>query len=163
MGFVRYVPSPDHSHWHFLPFERYELFREGSATRVVRDRKSGFCLGDRYRVESVTAGAVPAKYVGRCQLNRPGRLSLTEGISVGWGDDYAAYLEGQYVDVTGLPLGRYRLVHTVNAGGRILEVDRTNNASEVAVRLSRGASGRLRVAVVAPEVARSAAAAASRM
>ena len=149
IGSLRYVASRDHSHWHFLPFERYELRREGSATRVVRDRKTGFCLGDRYRVEPRPASSAPAPvYVTRCGLGRPGRASLTEGISVGWGDDYAAYLDGQHVDVTTVPAGRYVLVHTVNPSGRIVERDRANNEASVRIALSRTASGRVRVRVL---------------
>jgi lysyl oxidase len=148
VGFLRYVRSPDHSHWHFLPFERYELRREGSRVGLVRDRKSGFCLGDRYRVEPRPVRAVGAPaYVGRCGLANPARLSLTEGISVGWGDDYAAYLDGQHIDVTTVPAGRYVLVHSVNVSGRILERDRTNNVASRRIELRR-ARGRTTVRVL---------------
>ena len=33
--------------WHLLRFERYELRHAGSRKVLVRDRKTGFCLGDR--------------------------------------------------------------------------------------------------------------------
>src|SRR5215207_3917290 len=42
---VRYAVSPDHRHWHLLGFDRYELRRAGRMAAVVRDRKTGFCLG----------------------------------------------------------------------------------------------------------------------
>jgi len=149
-GFLRYVPSLDHSHWHFLPFERYELRAEATGARIVRDRKSGFCLGDRYRVEPRLANAVPAPvYASRCGLNRPGLLRIREGISVGWADDYAAYLDGQHIDVTDVPAGRYLLVHTVNPSGRIVERDRANNQAAVRIALTR-AGGRVRVKVLPP-------------
>jgi hypothetical protein len=148
VGFLRFVRSPDHSHWHFLPFERYELRREGSGVRLVRDRKTGFCLGDRYRAEPRPAGSVdvPA-YLTRCGFGDPARLSLIEGISVGWGDDYAAYLDGQHIDVTNVPPGRYALVHIVNAGGRILERDAANNTATRRIELVRS-HGRVRVRVL---------------
>jgi hypothetical protein len=146
VGFLRYVPSADHSHWHFLPFERYELRREGSDVRFVRDRKTGFCLGDRYRVEPRVSRALPAPvYNTRCGLNRPALLTVREGISVGWADDYAAYLDGQHVDVTNVPSGRYVLVHIVNASGRIVEKDVANNSASVRIALTRSPSGRVRV------------------
>ena len=47
-GFWRYVFADSHAHWHFLPFERYEL-RDAEGRVLVRDHKSGFCLGDRFR------------------------------------------------------------------------------------------------------------------
>jgi hypothetical protein len=145
VGFLRYVPSSDHSHWHFLPFERYELRSQATGARIVRDRKSGFCLGDRYRVEPRLANAVAVPvYVSRCGLNRPALLQIREGISVGWADDYAAYLDSQHIDVTDVAAGRYLLVHTVNPTGRIVEKSRANNQASVRIALTR-TGGRVRV------------------
>jgi hypothetical protein len=58
VGRLRYVISPDHRHWHLLGFDRYELRTPGGTAVRVRDRKTGFCLGDRY---AVTDRAVPAR------------------------------------------------------------------------------------------------------
>ena len=66
----------------------------------------------------------------------PGLLRLREGISVGYGDDYDAHLEGQSFDVTGLPAGRYLLVHRVNSGRVLRESDYSNNASSMAFELA---------------------------
>ena len=150
VGVLRYVRSPDHSHWHILPFERYELRREGSRVGIVRDRKSGFCLGDRYRAEPRPDGAVAVPvHVGRCGFADPGRLAMTEGISVGWGDDYAAYLDGQHIDVSDVPSGRYVLVHAVNVRGRIVERDRSNNTASRRIELRR-VRGRVQVRILPP-------------
>lgn len=150
IGLLRYVRSPDHSHWHYFPFERYELRREGATSGLVRDRKSGFCLGDRYRAEPRPVGAVDApRYTGRCGLGAPTRLGMTEGISVGWGDDYAAYLDGQHIDVTDVPPGRYELIHIVNARGRIVERDRSNNVASRRIELRR-VRGRVAVRILPP-------------
>ena len=138
VGRLRYVVSSDHRHWHLLRFERYEL-RNPSGTAVrVRDRKTGFCLGDRYRVEEPRpAAAIPSPlYTSRCGLGQPSRLGITEGISVGYGDDYAANLEGQYLTLTGLKAGRYLLVHRVDSGRRLRELDRANNAASLLLRLT---------------------------
>ena len=148
VGVLRYVTSPDHSHWHLVPFMNYELRRAANLERVGRDRKTGFCLGDRY-----DAGiALPRKpsdrvYRTRCGLHNRALLRIVEGISVGYGDDYAANLEGQYVDITGVPAGRYYLVHEVNADRRLRERRYANNVSWLLLRLSwsRGAP---RVAVL---------------
>ena len=45
---LSYVTALTHSHWHLLGFMRYEL-RSAGGGRVLRDNKTGFCLGDRYR------------------------------------------------------------------------------------------------------------------
>jgi hypothetical protein len=146
IGLLRYVRSVDHSHWHYRPFERYAL-RRLDGTSVGRDTKSGFCLGDRYRVRRVVGGLAAPVHVGLCGLHRPTLLQVRQGISMGWGDDYGAFLEGQSIDVTGVPAGTYRLVHTVNASGRVRERTRANNSASMRIALSR-AGGRVAVTVL---------------
>ena len=135
-GRLRYVRSPDHEHWHLLGFDRYELRRAGRRRALVEDRKSGFCLGDRYPV-SAAPRARPSRpvFTSRCGLQRPGLLGVREGISVGYGDDYAANLEGQWLPLDGLPAGRYVLVHRVNADRRLRETSYANNAASLLLRL----------------------------
>jgi glucose/arabinose dehydrogenase len=140
-GRLRYVVSPDHRHWHLLGFERYELRRAGETAAVARDQKTGFCLGDRYAsIERPAATAPNAAYRTQCGLGDPQLLGIEEGISVGYGDDYKANLEGQYLRLDGLPAGRYVLVHEVNADRRLRELDYTNNAASLLleVRWRRG-------------------------
>lgn len=135
-GALRFVTSPDHAHWHYLGFMRYEL-RRANGSLVRPDRKTGFCLGDRYRVQTPVPGARPRPtFPEECGRGQPERLQIREGIAVGYGDDYDPHLEGQEFDVTGLPAGRYLLVHRVNADRRLLESDYGNNASSMAVRLT---------------------------
>jgi hypothetical protein len=133
IGRLRYVVSPDHRHWHLLGFEHYELRRPNGGAALVHDRKTGFCLGDRYEVHDRVLPAKPAtkRYVSRCGLGEPGLLGISEGISVGYGDAYAAVLEGQYLPLTGVKDGRYLLVHRVNVNRRIRESDYTNDAASV--------------------------------
>ena len=148
---LRYVRSSDHSHWHVLGFMRYEL-RNADGVRLVRDRKTGFCLGDRYRVEQSLPGRAPsARYSDRCGKGAPRLLRIREGISVGWGDDYSPHLEGQELDITGLPAGRYVIVHRVNANRDLRESDYSDNASSLALDLSwpRGQRAAPRIDVVA--------------
>jgi lysyl oxidase len=157
-GHLRYVKSVDHQHWHLLHFERYTLRRVGSKRPAVRDHKSGFCLGDRYAVPDppVLPARVPEKvYRGACGLERPGLLGVKEGISVGWGDDYAANLEGQYLRLSHLRAGRYLLVHRVNADHTLLESSYANNAASLLLRLRwRQGIPRIRILAVCPDSAR---------
>jgi hypothetical protein len=150
VGRLRYVVSPDHRHWHLLGFERYELRRPGAKAPLVRDRKTGFCLGDRYAVTDrrLPARAPVRRYTSRCGLGEPRRLGISEGISVGFGDDYSANLEGQYLPLTGVPAGRYELVHRVNADRRLRESDYGNDAASLLLSL-RWRSGVPRIAVLA--------------
>lgn len=134
---LSFVRSPDHAHWHLVPFERYELRRAGTSGPTVRDGKTGFCLGDRYDSKRRLDGKPPKKvFRGRCGLRSPHLLGVRQGISVGYGDDYDPTLEGQYVEITGLPTGRYVLVHRVNGNRRLWESDYSNNSASVLVRIT---------------------------
>lgn len=139
VGLMSFVVHPDHNHWHLLGFERYELRRAGRPRSLPRrDRKTGFCLGDRFtvpRAPTLTGFNPTPLQADLCGLGRPDLLSLFSGISVGYGDRYEAHIEGQFIDVTGLRSGRYELVHRVNTDGKLAELDYTNNASSVLFKL----------------------------
>jgi hypothetical protein len=154
IGTLRYTLSTTHQHWHLLRFDRYEL-RTVPGDKLLRpDRKTGFCLGDRYQTDATTTleGEPPAAvWTEECGKSEPLLASVREGISVGYGDNYDPLLEGQYLDLTGLPAGRYELVHRVNADRRLLESNYANNAASVLISLTwpRGHAHEPRIDVVA--------------
>jgi hypothetical protein len=138
VGFWRYNHSSDHVHWHLLHYQRYEL-RTTSGAVVVRDRKSGFCLGDRYGIARgrVLNRVARAVFTGFCNLYQPESLSVDGGTSVGFSDRYHSRLDGQNVDITSVPAGDYTLVHKTNTQLLIRELRYSNNAASVAIRLAR--------------------------
>jgi lysyl oxidase len=139
VGRLVYVDAITHRHWHYLGFDRYELRRPSGYALVTPDQKSGFCLGDRYDAfpDSRLRAEPPSPvYTGNCAPDDPGAAEVTEGMSVGYGDDYPPIKEGQFVDVTGVPAGRYYLVHRVNADRSLLETDYSNDASSLLVALA---------------------------
>jgi Lysyl oxidase len=138
VGAIRYTRSAGHHHWHLLRFDRYELRRASDHSLVRPDRKTGFCLGDRYET-SYRSPYKPSRgphASNNCRAYEPGATAVAMAISVGYGDDYHAYLEGQSLDVTGLSAGQYELVHRVNAGRRLREKRYANNAASVRFVLS---------------------------
>jgi hypothetical protein len=135
-GFLRYDRAPTHSHWHFQPFERYELYGVGGAAPLVRDRKQGFCFGDRFRGRNPRP---PRFRAGDCGLGRPSARRVVEGTSVGYVDIYPPELHGQFVDVTGLRAGRYVLVHRANPQFGLRERSYANNQAGVLIQLGRAA------------------------
>jgi hypothetical protein len=138
-GFMRYDVAPTHSHWHFHPFERYELWKRGGTRALARDHKQGFCFGDRHP----TRLAVPAHFrAGDCGLFTPKLLSVQEGTSVGYVDIYPPEYHGQWIDITGIRDGRYVLVHRVNPEFALRERSYVNNEASVLVEL-RGGSVRV--------------------
>jgi hypothetical protein len=149
---MRYVEAERHAHWHILDFERYELRSTDGREELAPDRKTGFCLGDRYdadserRLENEPDRAV---WTQECGRGGSGLLAVSEGISPGYGDDYVPKLEGQYVVVTDLPAGRYLLVHRVNPERTLRESDYENNAASVLLELGRRERGARTVEVIA--------------
>jgi len=135
-GRLRYTPSPTHTHWHLLGFQRYEL-RTLDGELVVRDRKSGFCLADHYglaarRVTVFTGG----RFYGNCAQGDPGALSVEQGTSIGFTDLYPAHFHGQNLELRGVPAGVYVLVHRANPDQRLEELDYTNNDASLRIRLT---------------------------
>ncbi len=132
-----YNRSPDHSHWHLLHYQRYEL-RTPDGAVVVRDRKSGFCIGDRYGVApGKIVGRIPSPvYRGYCNLYEPGSNAVDGGTSVGYSDRYHSRLDGQNLDITRVPAGGYVLVNRVNVDLRISELRYENNAASVRIRIA---------------------------
>lgn len=77
-GEVRFVRSETHRHWHVLGFERYEL-RTLDGRLVAPDRKTGFCLGDRYETDRASRlPGEPARpvWTRKCGRGQPGLLVL---------------------------------------------------------------------------------------
>src|SRR6266404_4839798 len=96
-----FVFHPLHNHWHFEDFARYELHDaapDGSigSTVLASSQKVSFCLTDYAAVDSSLEHAGTETYIVCGQMD-------PQGISVGWDDVYVWYLEGQSLDITGLP------------------------------------------------------------
>lgn len=110
--------SPCHGHFHFRDFADYEL--RGPAGPVAFGHKQAFCIRDSLPYGPTPSGGYDCDF---------------QGLSPGWGDDYPAALDGQWIDVTGVPAGDYEVVVTVNPAGRIHETGDAPNVVTVPVHL----------------------------
>ena len=88
-----------HLHYHF---QHYETYNFGSTN--ITGRKTGFCLQTTWRYHN-------NEYT---RFNTPYSFCTYQGISVGWGDDYYAGLDCQWIDVTGMAPGIYDLSVVLN-------------------------------------------------
>ncbi len=119
-----------HRHWHYEGYAQYTLFdRNGNIIPV--GNKTGFCLMD-----SECSGGGTLKY--HCGF---------QGISAGCGDIYGWSLDCQWIDVTDVPSGVYRLVNRVNYQNAAdlngnSETNYNNNEASICFRLSRSTTGR---------------------
>ncbi len=151
IGRMHYELHPPHYHWHLESFVRYELRRASDFVVVVRDRKSGFCLVDRWgRVSTRVPGSGAPRFVGDCGAGQPDARHVLEGTSVGFIDRYPAFFHGQDLDLTRLPAGRYVLVHRANPNRTIRELRYSDDAASVLMQLTwpHGRSSPPRVSIL---------------
>jgi hypothetical protein len=143
IGEVHYEIGGDHDHWHFQPFDSYELHRVSDNALVGNDQKEGFCLIDGLQLPltfSTLGPRQPAFWLYDedtfCDKGNPDALDIDEGISVGWMDEYGPIRGGQDIDLTGVPAGRYYLVHHVNVDGSIEELNPSNDVASAAIDIT---------------------------
>ncbi len=139
-----------HLHWHITDLEAYELVRLDNGTKVGTSAKGGFCFYDdiRYRTSLPGAPASPIYVAGSvCGQNDKNTLALTMGLSVGWGDTYPWSMAGQYIDVTGLTSGNYRLIATADPNGHFSETSAGNNTTWAELKLQANRKGPIKISI----------------
>lgn len=116
-----FVYAPCHRHYHISDFLAYELLRADDRSLVVAGRKLGFCFRDNLN------------YGGG---NSHGYLCTNQGITSGWSDLYGKKLDGQWIDITGVPEGDYIVRISINVSGSFDEGEnRYPNVVEVPVHV----------------------------
>lgn len=127
-----FIYHEGHTHWHFEEFVEFELWSHqpngALDQRLATIGKMSFCILDNTRVDLDLDSAPQTAQFGGCG-------QVQQGISVGWGDTYAASVSGQELDITGVPDGRYAIRSTADPVNRLLETDESNNAAIVYIEL----------------------------
>jgi hypothetical protein len=143
-GGFRTVPVPSfmfwagdgHNHWHVNDFMSTELERTDNGVKVGSFAKQGFCLTDSNAFNLSLPGAPNSKVYKGCVMGGQTSLAVKMGISVGWGDRYGYKLAFQWIDITGLSPGRYKLTGTVDEQNYYLESNETNNTTWTILQLN---------------------------
>lgn len=118
-GLFEYAPC--HQHYHIRDFSLYELLRPSDRSLVVASRKLGFCFRDNLHYEGSGSN---------------GYVCSNQGITSGWADLYGKELDGQWIDITGVPEGDYIVRVTINASGSFDEgEDRYPNVAETRIHV----------------------------
>jgi hypothetical protein len=118
-----------HDHWHVKDLEEYRLVPLRNTSRDRIGQKVGFCFFDNYQNRLLLPGAPQDPVYRRRGCGTRDSVRLQNGLSVGWGDIYHRSLPGQYIDITDLPDGIYRLRATADQANFFLESDDTNNST----------------------------------
>ncbi|MDB6112980.1 MAG: hypothetical protein JWR69_4730, partial [Pedosphaera sp.] len=117
----RFVFAPCHAHYHFQNYMAYRL-RDANGKIAAIGLKVGFCVLDVFRFDPNSA----ANALYSC---------VNQGIQKGWGDLYDSTLDGQWIDITGVPNGNYTMELEANPQGIILESDYSNNLTTVPISI----------------------------
>ena len=126
-----------HNHFHIQDAQRIFL-QNMRAETLERWAKTGFCFLDSYPYGSTK----PSRYDSAhfvCQV-APNR-TVPMGVSIKWGDVYRSTIALQWIDITGLPSGDYRILliadPPLETTGRFLESEESNNRGWATIRLTR--------------------------
>jgi hypothetical protein len=138
--------SRQHGHYHYSSFANALLWRSnakgarlGSAP-VAASHKVSFCMAD-IRIDAWgEKGDGPRKYYAPECLFPSDSDGVTDqyrqGINNGWSDVYDWYIPDQYIEVTGVTSGLYRLEFCADPFNEIEEEREDNNCVVNHIRLS---------------------------
>jgi hypothetical protein len=128
---VLFETDDSHNHWHLKNIARYSLWNLEGTAEVAPAQKVGFCLVDLQRREATGPSSARYTEAGNnfCAQGETTASSLTMGVSAGWRDVYARSLAFQWIDVSDVAPGTYRLRSEIDPEGRIRETNELNPAA----------------------------------
>jgi hypothetical protein len=135
-----------HGHYHYSSFANALLWRSNKRGAKLGDEpvaaahKVSFCMAD-IRIDAwAEKGDGPRKYYAPdClfpQTSAGGVDQYRQGINNGWSDVYDWYIPDQYIEVTGVASGYYRLEFCADPFNEIEEENENNNCVVNHIRLS---------------------------
>ncbi len=139
MAVGRFIYHTGHSHFHYDGYAYYRLrhnvggqagdyVQRSDGTGVIGE-KVGFCLINIASSFTMENGQNSSTLPG---YGRPGQPStgcgLLQGVHVGKADIYSDGLQGQWIDVTGVPNGSYFLEIELDGEHALVETNDNNNA-----------------------------------
>lgn len=143
----RFTYHSGHGHFHFDGYASYRLRHNVGGTAgdyvqrpdgsgIVGD-KVGFCLINISSSFTTEAGTSSSTLPGYNAGGQPSTgCSLIQGVHVGRADVYGSGLEGQWLDVTGVPNGQYFIELKLDGENAVLESNESNNAKNFAYNLN---------------------------
>lgn len=144
----RFTYHTGHGHFHYDGYANYALRQRNAngtpgayvmrpdGTGVV-GAKTGFCLININSSFTMLSGSSSTTIPSYSATGQPSTgCGLLQGISVGRADVYSSNLEGQWLDVTGVPNGQYFLEMSMDGENAVLEPDDANNTRTFAVTVN---------------------------
>ncbi|CAN5469916.1 MAG: hypothetical protein H0V12_03565 [Chloroflexi bacterium] len=131
-----------HDHWHIKNMASYELFAlTDTGTALRRGAKVGFCFFDTTAHNLSLPGAPqrPKYRESTCGIRNSTHIWM--GLSHGWGDTYPWNFYKQWIDISGVPAGRYRVCVTTDKANRFRELNESNNATWTDISIGARGTG----------------------
>ena len=130
-----------HDHFHVMGIVEYSLWDTSGTVEISSGAKIGFCLIDVMERPDLHANPGPKRHEQwdpdnyYCQSGRPRAKILHMGISEGWQDIYSFSETFQWIDVSDVQPGYYRIGQRADPDNVIVESDETNNELVLTQRL----------------------------
>lgn len=132
LGWKR-IPGQN-GYWKYKNAAKFELWTADEPSRLVKvGEKLIYCFRDLRRAMPELGGPKKAVYPA-CSQDRKAKWAKL-GNSVGWADIYPATYYEQYIELSGLAAGCYKLWQIADPENSLVEVSEENNASFVRVQL----------------------------
>lgn len=133
---MRYA-GDGHNHWHVQRIASYELRPLSNlAATPLRGAKAGFCFFDTTAINLSLPSAPQSPRYAQSLCGVRSSLTASMGLSVGWGDKYPWNFAWQWIDVTGLKGGDYRVCVTADPQDWFAEVEQRNNSTWTDIRIA---------------------------
>lgn len=122
---------PEHDHMHFNDYALYTLQPVNAPGGSERTgAKTTFCIMDTTAINLRLPGAPGQPFYSQCGRD-------LQGMSIGWGDTYGAYLAGQEIDFTNNADGIYALKIEVDPKKLLNETNENDNVSCVLLSIKK--------------------------
>ena len=130
---IDFEQDDGHDHFHVMGIVEYSLWDTSGTVEISSGAKVGFCLIDVQERPDLHANPGPKRHEQwdpdnyYCQSGRPRAKILHMGISEGWQDIYSFSTTFQWIDVSDVRPGYYRIGQRADPDNVIVESDETNN------------------------------------
>lgn len=126
-----FIYHPTHGHIHFEDWTQFILRKRASDGGIgevaATGSKTSFCILEILDWDPSIPGHNTLPSYGSC--------GQTQGLRPGWADVYGATLDGQYINLTGIPNGDYYLQGFIDPNGQVLESNEDNNSVLVPISI----------------------------
>lgn len=130
---LQFQPLSGHNHFHLWDAIAYYLVGTGesSASLLFDKAQLGFCFVDTEPIEAPFSPTPEFLQSANnfCEQGNPGASTVFMGLSPGWRDVYEDFLPLQYIDVSDVLPGPYRVETVADPTNFVAELNEANNRS----------------------------------